>query len=95
MHKRRPSLTVIVPRSHIGETFAAGGLHQRTPEGQPRGHRRRGTRPGDGAPPFLLKLHLSQVDALAAVQQVEHQADEVLRPFREAADRLQTMPGGQ
>ena len=43
---------------------------------------------------FLLKLHLSQVDALtAAVQQVEHQADEVLRPFREAADRLQTIPG--
>ena len=43
---------------------------------------------------FLLKLHLSQVDALtAAVQQVEHQGDEVLRPFREAADRLQTIPG--
>ena len=43
---------------------------------------------------FLLKLHLSQVDALtAAVQQVEHQADEVLRPFREAADRLKTIPG--
>ena len=43
---------------------------------------------------FLLKLHLSQVDAVtAAVQQVEHQADEVLRPFREAADRLQTIPG--
>ena len=31
---------------------------------------------------FLLKLHLAQVDALtAAVQQVERQADEVLRPF--------------
>ena len=44
---------------------------------------------------FLLKLHLSQVDALtAAVQQVEHQADEVLRPFPEAADRLQRIPGG-
>ena len=76
---------------HIGETCAAGGLHHRTPEGQPRGHRRRGARPGDGAPPFPLKLHLSQVDALtAAVQQVEHQADEVLRPFsggrRPAAD---------
>ena len=43
---------------------------------------------------FLLKLHLSQVDALtAAVQQVERQADEVLRPFRGAADRLQTIPG--
>ena len=43
---------------------------------------------------FLLKLHLAQIDALiAAVQQVEHQADEVLRPFREAADRLTTIPG--
>ena len=43
---------------------------------------------------FLLKLHLAQIDALtAAVQQVEQQADEVLRPFREAADRLATMPG--
>ena len=43
---------------------------------------------------FLLKLHLAQIDALtAAVQQVEHQADEVLHPFREAADRLTTMPG--
>ena len=31
---------------------------------------------------FLLKLHLAQIDALtAAVQQVEQQADEVLRPF--------------
>ena len=43
---------------------------------------------------FLVKLHLTQVDALtAAVQQVEQQADEVLGPFREAADRLTTMPG--
>ena len=43
---------------------------------------------------FLLKLHLTQVDALtAAVQQVEQQADEVLRPFCEAADRLTTIPG--
>ena len=43
---------------------------------------------------FLLKLHLAQIDALTVtVQQVEHQADEVLRPFREAADRLTTMPG--
>ena len=34
------------------------------------------------------------IDALtAAVQQVEQQADEVLRPFREAAERLATMPG--
>ena len=43
---------------------------------------------------FLLKLHLTQVDALtAAVQQVEQQADEVLGPFREAVDRLTTIPG--
>ena len=43
---------------------------------------------------FLLKLHLSQIDALTAgVQQVEQEAEEVLRPFREAADRLTTMPG--
>ena len=43
---------------------------------------------------FLLKLHLAQIGTLtAAVQQVEHQADEVLRPFRDAADRLTTMPG--
>ena len=41
----------------------------------------------------FLKLHLAQIDALtAAVQQVEQQADEVLRPFREAAERLATMP---
>ena len=45
---------------------------------------------------FLLKLHLSQVDALtAAVQQVERQADEVLRPFREAADQAADDTGGQ
>ena len=43
---------------------------------------------------FLLELHLSQIDALkAAVQKLERQADEVLRPLRKAADRLQTMPG--
>ena len=43
---------------------------------------------------FLLELHLSQIDTLrAAVEKLERQADEVLRPFREAADRLQTMPG--
>ena len=29
----------------------------------------------------------------AAVEKLERQADEVLRPFREAADRLATMPG--
>ena len=44
---------------------------------------------------FLLELHLGQIDALrAAVQKLEQQADEVLRPFREAAERLTTMPGG-
>ena len=43
---------------------------------------------------FLLKLHLAQIDALSgAVQKLERQVDEVLRPFREAADRLKTMPG--
>ncbi len=43
---------------------------------------------------FLLELHLSQVDALkAAVRKLERQADEVLRPFREATDRLTTIPG--
>ena len=43
---------------------------------------------------FLLELHSAQIDALrATVQKVERQADEVLRPFREAADRLTTIPG--
>ena len=43
---------------------------------------------------FLLELHLAQIDALSAtVQKVERQADKVLRPFREAADRLTTIPG--
>ena len=43
---------------------------------------------------FLLQLHLTQIDALrAAVENLERQADEVLLPFREAADRLTTMPG--
>ena len=43
---------------------------------------------------FLLELHLAQIDPLSAsVQKVERQADEVLRPFREAADRLTTIPG--
>ena len=43
---------------------------------------------------FLLELHLAQIDALrASVQKVERQVDEVLRPFREAADRLTTIPG--
>ena len=43
---------------------------------------------------FLLELHVSQIDALKeAVQKLERQADEVLRPFRAAADRLTTIPG--
>ena len=43
---------------------------------------------------FLLELHLGQIDALrASVQKLEQQADEVLRPFREAAERLTTIPG--
>ena len=43
---------------------------------------------------FLLDLHLGQIDALrAAVEKLERQAAEVLRPFREAAERLTTMPG--
>ena len=47
-------------------------------------------RPGS----VLLELHLGQIDALrAAVQKLEQQADEVLRPFREAAERLTTIPG--
>ena len=37
---------------------------------------------------------MAQVGALTAtVEKVERQADEVLGPFREAADRLTTMPG--
>ena len=43
---------------------------------------------------FLLELHVSQIDALKeAVQKLERKADEVLRPFRAAADRLTTIPG--
>ena len=43
---------------------------------------------------FLLELHLAQIDALSgAVQKLERQVDELLRPYREAADRLKTMPG--
>ena len=60
-----------------GSDAAPGGGPARTPH-----HR------------FLLELHLGQIDALrAAVQKLEQQADEVLRPFREAAERLTTMPG--
>ena len=43
---------------------------------------------------FLLELHLLQIDALKeAVQKLERKADEVLRPFHAAADRLTTIPG--
>ena len=42
---------------------------------------------------FLLELHLTQIDGLnAAVHKLKRQADQALRPFREAADRLKTMP---
>jgi transposase len=43
---------------------------------------------------FLLKLHLSQVDALqTAVRDVEARIGETLRPFRERAELLTTIPG--
>lgn len=43
---------------------------------------------------FLLKLHLSQIDALeVAVREVEARLGEALVPFRAALDRLITMPG--
>jgi transposase len=43
---------------------------------------------------FLLHLHLAQVDGLrAAVQQVEGRIGETLRPFRERAELLTTIPG--
>jgi transposase len=43
---------------------------------------------------FLLKLHLGQVDALeAAVRDVEARIGETLRPFRERAELLTTIPG--
>jgi transposase len=43
---------------------------------------------------FLLKLHLGQIDALqAAVRDVEARIGETLRPFRERADLLTTIPG--
>jgi transposase len=43
---------------------------------------------------FLLKLHLDQIDALqAAVDSIESRIGDALRPFREAADLLTTIPG--
>ncbi len=43
---------------------------------------------------FLLKLHLGQVDTLqAAVRDVEARIGETLRPFRERAELLTTIPG--
>lgn len=43
---------------------------------------------------FLLKLHLGQVDALqASVRDVEARIGETLRPFRETAELLTTIPG--
>jgi len=43
---------------------------------------------------FMLKLHLGQIDALeTAVREVEARLGTALEPFREAVDRLTTMPG--
>jgi transposase len=43
---------------------------------------------------FLLKLHLGQIDTLqAAVREVEARVGETLRPFRERAELLTTIPG--
>jgi len=43
---------------------------------------------------FLLKLHLSQIDALqGAITQVEQQLGSVLEPFRKAVELLKTIPG--
>jgi transposase len=43
---------------------------------------------------FLLKLHLGQVDALqSAVRDVEARIGQTLRPFRERAELLTTIPG--
>ena len=45
---------------------------------------------------FLLERHLAQIDTMTAtVQKLEQRAEEILRPFRAAADRLTTRPGGQ
>lgn len=43
---------------------------------------------------FMLRLHLGQIDALeTAVREVEARLGSALEPFREAVDRLTTMPG--
>lgn len=43
---------------------------------------------------FLLKLHLEQVDSLdRAIEAIEREVGEGLRPFRAAADLLTTIPG--
>jgi transposase len=43
---------------------------------------------------FLLKLHLAQVDALAAaIDQVDQEVGERLEPFRTGAQRLSQIPG--
>ena len=43
---------------------------------------------------FMLKLHLTQIEALeAAVREVEARLGEALAPFRAAVDHLITMPG--
>jgi transposase len=43
---------------------------------------------------FMLKLHLQQVDSLdQAIATIETEVGESLRPFRDAAERLATIPG--
>lgn len=43
---------------------------------------------------FLMRLHLSQIDALdAAIETLERRIEDALRPFRRAADHLESAPG--
>jgi transposase len=43
---------------------------------------------------FLLRLHLTQIDALhASIRELEARAGELLEPFRPYVDHLTTMPG--
>jgi len=43
---------------------------------------------------FLLQLHLGQIDALSsAIDKIDRHIEEHLHPFREAAERLATIPG--
>ena len=43
---------------------------------------------------FMLKLHLRQIDSLAAgIVQLERQLEKLLRPFRDRIEQLATIPG--